>query len=241
MDKSVQNHRANKIRKIFSDVLTVLIIIVSVFAIAISAVTIHINKTYDRFFVDGQSMYPILNKDAEREDGTKYGVGGGNLDGEKAYHIDYGLYDSSAKTINELKRFDIVICSFTKEEDETLIKRVIGFPGETIKFVNGGHLQIKSSDGSFEDVEQPIEEKYLAGIYPVGEIKVPENNYYVCGDNRGHSSDSRDSVLANQKFIDKDGLYGKAVWLIGYCSVKQISGEDKYDVDKINYTWPRKL
>lgn len=232
----MQNHKANGIRKIFSNILTVLIVIVSVFAISISAFSIYINNTYDRFFVDGQSMYPTLNKDTERENGTKYGVGGGNLSGEKAYRVDYGLYDSRPKTINNLKRFDIVICSFTKQEDDTLIKRVIGLPGETIKFVNGGHLQVKNSDGFFKDVAQPIEEQYLGNDYPVGEIHIPENKYYVCGDNREHSSDSR-----SNSFIDRDGMYGKAVYLIGYCSVTRVSGEDKYDVDKVTYKWPRKL
>lgn len=84
------------------------------------------------------------------------------------------------------ERGDIVMF-YNEELDEVLVKRVIGLPGETVRF-DGGHVLI---DGVV------LEEPYLAAglaTYPVEEgavYSVPEGHIFLLGDNRGSSLDSR--------------------------------------------------
>lgn len=78
-----------------------------------------------------------------------------------------------------LKRFDIVVI---KTEDKPIIKRVIAFPGESIAYIDG-QLYINS---------KKIEDKYAHGLTEDFEtIYLKEDEYYVLGDNRRVSKDSR--------------------------------------------------
>jgi signal peptidase I len=80
------------------------------------------------------------------------------------------------------RRGDVVIVNLP-DEDKTLIKRVIGLPGETIE-VRDGHVLI---DGSA--LEEPWVAYYGGRDYPPG--LVPEDHVFVLGDNRPVSRDSR--------------------------------------------------
>lgn len=88
------------------------------------------------------------------------------------------LNEFSYKT-NGIKRFDIVVIRY---KNEYLIKRVIGLPGEVVEYkdnllyINGNVV-----DENFEHAETGDVEK----------IEVPQNEYYVLGDNRINSTDSR--------------------------------------------------
>ena len=182
MDKSVQNHKANKIRKIFSNILTVLIVIVSVFAIAISVFSIYINNTYDRFFVDGQSMYPTLNNKAKYSDGTLIGKNGSSVDNGSTM-VDYGVMDKHDIALKHLKRFDVIICNYSSSDSSDKIKRIVGLPGETIKFTtegkDKGDLYVKNGD-DFELIPQPIANEYKASsaaTYPEGNITLGNDEY----------------------------------------------------------------
>jgi signal peptidase I len=101
---------------------------------------------------------------------------------------------------------------FQKPDDEDFIKRVIGVPGDTVLgkngkvFVNG----------------VAIDEPYVKGsTSDFGPVKVPEHMYFVMGDNRQNSQDSRFGlgVVADPKkmpgigFIPRDNIVGKA-WVI---------------------------
>lgn len=228
MSKNTSNKNPNKIRKVLDVVLTVVFIAIAVFTIVVSGLIVFVNTTYTPFFVNGQSMYPTLNENTTNTNGNKLGVSGGNFSDDTYYHVDYGYMDDKESTINKLERFDIVI---VERNGSSLIKRLIGLPGETISFTSSGELNVKSGN-DFVKINQPIDGQYLVGNYPTGEIVIPEGKYYVCGDNRSHSNDSRSFGA-----IDKSQIEGKVVAVVGYCEAYK--KENSYDVRNIKYTWPR--
>jgi signal peptidase I len=86
-------------------------------------------------------------------------------------------------TIGEPERFDIIVFKATPEKD--FIKRIIGLPGDKIEY----------KDSTLYVNGEKVEEAYLTDEFKemTGEftIEVPEERYYVLGDNRGNSEDSR--------------------------------------------------
>ena len=101
------------------------------------------------------------------------------------------------------ERFDIVIFKFPDDESQLFIKRIIGLPGETVE-IHDGHIYINGSDTPLEDVET---KDYMEGTY--GPYTVPDDCYFVMGDNRNNSKDSRFWV---NTFVSKDEILGKAAF-----------------------------
>jgi signal peptidase I len=104
------------------------------------------------------------------------------------------------KQFNEINRNDIVIFWFPDNPSQSFIKRIVGLPGETIRMDEGGQLSI---DGQF--TEQP----YLSPEKNRSPRRIPEtyirpHYYFVMGDNRDGSNDSRSWGLVPEKYI-----YGK--------------------------------
>ena len=103
----------------------------------------------------------------------------------------------------EPKRGDIVIFKFPDDEKVLFIKRIIGLPGETVE-VRDGKVFV---DGI------ALEEPYLTvetlGNY--GPYAVPEGSYFMMGDNRNNSADSR---FWQNTYLSRDKIVGKA--LFGY-------------------------
>ncbi len=92
---------------------------------------------------------------------------------------------------NKLKRGDIIIFNPPGNNSIDYVKRIVGLPGETIKFDNC-NINLVYANGSF----QTLEEKYLYdGICTKGigdnTITVPGDSFFVLGDNREQSADSR--------------------------------------------------
>ena len=189
------------------------------------------------FWVNGQSMYPTLNKDAVRANGDSLGVNGGAADAG-CKMIDYGVMDKHEPALRYLKRFNIVVCNYSFKDDSDKIKRIVGLPGETIAFgtgENNGQLYVKEGD-SFTLVKQPIEDKYItAGTYPTGEIKLGNDEYYVLGDNRAHSSDSRNNGPIKQSY-----LIGKVVAICAHCEIKENS-DHSLEPFNVSFFAPRYL
>lgn len=102
----------------------------------------------------------------------------------------------------EPQRGDIVVFHFPDDESEVFIKRLIGLPGETIEIVDG-YVYV---DGVL------LEENYVKGNREgsFGPYEVPDGEYFMLGDNRLHSGDSREW---NDKYVSKDQLIGKALFL----------------------------
>lgn len=104
---------------------------------------------------------------------------------------------------SEPKRGDIVIFKFPDDETQDYIKRVIGTPGDTVKGI----------DGVVYINDIPLKEEYVIGdeedlknMEDFGPYQVPEDSYFVMGDNRLISEDARDW---ENKFVHKDKIYGK--------------------------------
>ena len=106
-------------------------------------------------------------------------------------------------------RFDVVICNYPNTSDgKYRVKRVIGLPGETIE-LRGGELYV---DG--EHVEQTF--NMTANETNFGPFKVPEGSYFVMGDNRNMSIDSRKSEIG---MLDTRLILGRAYYVIYPLSV----------------------
>ena len=109
---------------------------------------------------------------------------------------DIMILDKIGYRINGLKRFDIVVIKYNNEK---IIKRVIGLPGDYIEYkdnilyVNGKEIK----EGYKRDITNNFSLKDL------GYEKIPENKYLVLGDNRSISKDSRIIGL-----IDKEDIEG---------------------------------
>ena len=101
------------------------------------------------------------------------------------------------------ERGDIVIFRFPDDEKQLFIKRVIGLPGETVE-VKNGKVYINGSS-------TPLDEPYVT-VDPIGDygpVTVPAGGYFMMGDNRNQSADSRFWV---HPFVMEDKILGKAVF-----------------------------
>ncbi len=102
---------------------------------------------------------------------------------------------------SEPQRGDIIIFKFPDDEKQLFIKRVIGLPGETL-MVRDGLVYINGSD-------TPLDEPYVNGepFGDYGPVTIPEGGYFMMGDNRNNSADSR---FWNNPFVYSDKILGKA-------------------------------
>lgn len=130
--------------------------------------------------VNGSSMYPTL------EEG------------------DHLIVDKITYQFSNPQRFDIVVFPFQYQEDTYYIKRIIGLPGETVQ-IAGGAIYINGEVLKENYGQEAIEKGGLAS----DPITLGEDEYFVLGDNRNNSSDSREPSVGN---IEKGSILGKA-WI----------------------------
>lgn len=103
---------------------------------------------------------------------------------------DYLLVDEVTYRFRQPERGEVVVFRYPKEESVYFIKRIIGLPGERVQ-LKGGKVAIFNEE--YPD-GLALDEKYLPGGATTagdGEFQVPSNNYFVLGDNRAFSFDSR--------------------------------------------------
>lgn len=131
--------------------------------------------------VNGTSMVPTL------EDGDQ-------LIADK---ITYRFHDP--------ERFDIIIFPYQYAENTYFIKRVIGLPGETVRIDEQGNIYI---NGEILSENYGYEQMEYAGL-AAEEIQLGEDEYFVLGDNRNVSEDSRYPDVGN---IKRGDIIGRA-WL----------------------------
>lgn len=102
-------------------------------------------------------------------------------------------------------RFDIVVFPYKYEKNTFYIKRVIGLPGESVRIDPDGSIYI--NDELLEEAygREVIEDAGIAGTT----VHLASDEYFVLGDNRNYSSDSRDPGIGP---IKRDDIIGKA-WM----------------------------
>ncbi len=112
---------------------------------------------------------------------------------------DYLIIDEVSYLKNEPKRGEVVVFHFPTDHSRYLIKRIIGLPGETIQ-LQGDSVTITKANG--EIVE--LDETYTNNGASYGTWTLEEEEYFVMGDNRGASSDSRSwGPLAKKEIVGK--------------------------------------
>ena len=100
-----------------------------------------------------------------------------------------------------IERGDVVVFWYPLDRSKSFIKRVVGLPGETIE-LRRGHLVI---DGK-EFTESYVPPSFFDGS-SYGPLQIPASSYFVMGDHRDSSNDSRMFGAVSRDFI-----YGKAVF-----------------------------
>ena len=111
--------------------------------------------------------------------------------------------------LEPIERGDVIVFRYPRDPSKSYIKRVIAVAGDHVRidagvvYVNGHHLSEDYVPRMYEDVRS----------YP--ETIVPPHNYFVLGDHRNLSNDSRDFGS-----VDEDFIYGKAVF--GYWPVEKL-------------------
>ena len=127
------------------------------------------------FLVDGQSMMPNY------------------------HHKEYILTEKLSYMTGEPRRGDVIVFRYPRNPSVSYIKRVIGLPGESVKIENNKIIIInKENPNGFTLTEDYIPSDFKTQTYNNGDSKgtfeksLQEKEYFVMGDNREHSSDSRE-------------------------------------------------
>lgn len=132
--------------------------------------------------VDGSSMLPQLH------------------DGERLLVNKFVYYDIKSVGFGHLERGDIVVFWNPNEPSKSFVKRLIGLPGETVE-VRDGKVYINGTE--LNEPYLSTEHNRTMPSFPPEEVK--KHYYYVMGDNRDNSMDSRYIGLVPEKYI-----YGRA-------------------------------
>lgn len=141
---------------------------------------------FEPYLVEGSSMDPTLH------------------DGDRLF------VNKTLKFIGEIDKGDIVIID-GKEENIRYVKRVIGVPGDKVSaqdgkvYVNGTAIEepyLDSNEKEAESIGIDLTDDFE-------EIEVPNGNYFVMGDNRLNSMDSRNGL----GLIEKDRILGKSEFI----------------------------
>lgn len=119
------------------------------------------------------------------------------------YNNDNLIVDKISYRFHEPERFDVVVFPYEYTKNTYYIKRIIGLPGETVRIDTDGNIYIN---------EVLIEEHYGAEVInepgiAINGVTLGEDEYFVLGDNRNHSSDSRTVAVGN---IKREKIIGKA-------------------------------
>src|SRR5438552_6215717 len=127
-----------------------------------------------------------------------------SLDDQERIFVNKFVY-----RLESIERGDIVVFHYPRDPSKSYIKRVVGLEGDHIR-IDGGRVLVNG---------KMLAEDYVPSEYEdqrsYSEIVVPPHSYFVLGDHRSMSNDSRDFGPVNENYI-----YGKAVF--GYWPVDKV-------------------
>ncbi|HIT89770.1 MAG TPA: signal peptidase I [Candidatus Merdenecus merdavium] len=112
------------------------------------------------------------------------------------------IVDKITYRFKDPKRFDIIVFPYRYQKDTFYIKRIIGLPGETV-MIEDGIIYINGEPLEEDYGKEVIEDSGRAGEL----ITLGDDEYFVMGDNRNHSKDSRATDVGN---IKGDEIVGRA-------------------------------
>lgn len=147
--------------------------------------------SFSPFLVDGPSMQPTLH------------------DG------DLFILDSRAYAENEPRRGDIVVFSDESDPEYFYVKRIVGLPGERLHVTQDGiYIEEKGVQAELSEpylAHAAEDRNYAMNGYKDEAFAVPADKYFVLGDNRSHSLDSRSFAYP---FIAKTLIKGKYLFTL---------------------------
>lgn len=176
--------------KKYKDVLKELFSLAIHLLIALGITILFITFIAQKTVVHQTSMYPTL---------------------ENADHL---IVDKITYRFTDPKRFDIVIFpyKYAEKKNTYYIKRVIGLPGETVRIAEDGSIYI--NDKLLEENYGAETINYNDTLWSRGKgegITLGDNEYFVMGDNRNNSVDSRFDIIGN---VTRKEIIGRAVFRI---------------------------
>ena len=261
MDEKRRMKGKKSYKKIFLRIVDVFLMGLLIATLSTSGQIVYEYNRYRSFFVSGDSMYPFLNFGATRidkktgilEDSSLHDGDWGDYDNPAyTYTCDYGLLDDTEGFLQRIHRFDIVVSYFDSDyslsngalKDDlshaAKIKRIYGFPGESLYFDENGAFFLKEKGASdFQEIPQDpciVQDGHLpetneGGPYAKKEnpVTLKEDEYFVVGDNRraGKSKDSRsEGPLGHMHYEDSSYpsgsfyIRGKIVAITGMASLE---------------------
>ena len=125
------------------------------------------------------------------------------------------IVDKISYRFHDPERYDIIVFPFRYEDNTFYIKRIIGLPGETVQIDEEGNILIDGEvlqEGYGKEVIDSPGRAYE-------EIQLDDDEYFVLGDNRNNSTDSRDPSVGN---IMREEIIGRAwlrIWPFDKCGL----------------------
>lgn len=222
-DEEIDKKLKPKRRKVLSTLWTITLILAALVAIPVT----YVDVVYTPVYISGQSMAPTLNNFTNTS------------------NVEFGLMDERPRIKKKIKRGDIIV--FDRNESgsgtpDLLIKRVIALPFEEILItdnVEGDRVEITPQNGT----KFRLDEKYLQGTtsyFTATEtdfgngihtsLTLGENEYYLMGDNRGNSHDSR-----RLGAINYSAIRGRLVVVQGYAESVKVDSSGKTELENRHY------
>lgn len=117
---------------------------------------------------------------------------------------DHLMVDKITYRFADPERFDIIVFPYHEQQEILYIKRIIGLPNETVRIDEDGYIYINGEVLREAYGKEVIKDAGIAST----EIVLGDDEYFVLGDNRNNSKDSRDASVG---FITRDEIVGQAV------------------------------